>query len=283
MHSLIKSLVVVAVLSSSLSFAQPEGEVIIRTRDGKSRQGKVLSETQKGYLFATAKGTSVIAFDKIVEIKNVEVEEVAAPAPAAAPTPTPAPVVASAPSTPPPAPQRAPDLDFTAPPPPPTRPTEVSIASEQSDRSAREGFHFGLGAFAGINNGGVTARAQANFEFNFGLPEYRASLNVGYMNMFGASMINVSADNLLQLNFGDVYALAVGVQVGVAAGGIGTYFYGAPVLEPVIIKLGERGQHRLSLSGSVVVLSTLFCPYNYDGCITWAGTVQVTAGYSFYF
>lgn len=283
MHSLIKSLLAVSLFVSTLAFAQPEGEVVITTRDGKARQGRVLSETAKGYLFATSKGTSVIAFDKIVGIKSVDAVE-SEPVAASAPAPA---VVKVAQNAPPPAPVAAPviDTDFTSPPPPPSRPveaprSEVSIAVEQPQPNARTGVHFGVGAFGGLNPGGVSLRAQGNFEFNFGVPEYRASLNISYLNVWGMSALNVSADNLLQLNFGDVYALAFGVQVGVVTG-VGTYFYGAPVLEPIIIKLGERGQHRLSLSGSIPVLSSV--AYTGSGIASWAGMLQVTAGYSFYF
>lgn len=284
MHSLIKSLLVVSLFASTIALAQPEGEVVITTRDGKTRQGRVLSETAKGYLFATSKGTSVIAFDKIVGIKNVDaVESETAPVPPASAS---APVKVAQ-NTPPPAPVAAPiiDTDFTSPPPPPSRPveaprSEVSIAAEPLQPSERTGVHFGVGAFGGLNPGGLSLRAQGNFEFNFGVPEYRASLNISYLNVWGMSALNVSADNLLQLNFGDVYALAFGVQVGVVTG-VGTYFYGAPVLEPVIIKLGERGQHRLSLSGSIPVLSSF--AYTGSGYASWAGMLQVTAGYSFYF
>lgn len=284
MHSLIKSLVAASLFVSTLALAQPEGEVVITTRDGKARQGRVISETQKGYLFASSKGTSVIPFDRIVDIKQVadagEEKPTSAPAqttPPPAPVPAPA---AIAQTTPPPPP--APSADFATPPPPPERPAEVSVSEEQlTQRDARKGFHFGLGAFGGITNGGAAGQAQANFEFNFGVPEYRLTANVGMLTMYGFPFVNVSVDNLFQLNLGDVYAIAAGAQVGVVFGAI-TSLYLAPVLQPVIIRLGEHGQHRLSLSGSIAVVSTASYAGS-AGYISWAGSLQVVAGYSFYF
>ena len=267
MHCLMKSLVVVVLVVSSLSFAQPEGEVIIRTRDGKSRQGRVISETQRGFLVAGSRGTSVIEFANIVDMQKVE-PVVQAPLVAAAPPPMPVPAE--------PVPVASP-----LPPPPPERPSvELASDSPVPEKGPREGFHFGLGANVGANNAGPSAQVQAHFEFNFGRPVYRISANLGALSMYGIGFFSGSVDNLFQFNIGDVYAFGGGVQVGLALG-MGPFLYLAPVLQPVIIKLGERGQHQLSLTGSVVALSTTHFVGRIE--VSYAGTVQVFAGYSFLF
>jgi hypothetical protein len=274
MHSLMKSLVAVVLVVGSTALAQSEGEVVIRTRDGKSRQGRVISETQKGFLFAGPRGTSVIEFASIVDLQKVE-PIVQAPLVAAAPPPPP-PV--PAPSTP--APVVAPVVS-PVPPPPPERPSiEVATDAPMPEKSRREGFHFGIGANVGFNNGGPSAQLQAHFEFNFGRPVYRINANLGALVMYSSGFVSGSVDNLFQFNIGDVYAFGGGVQVGVAVGPV-PFLYLAPVIQPVIIKLGERGQHQLSLTGSVVALSTWSSVGQFD--VTYAGTVQVFAGYSFLF
>ncbi len=263
MHSPLKSLIVLVVLVGSSVRAQPEGEVVIRTRDGRSRQGRVLSETQKGYLFAGPRGTSVIEFGDIVDMQKV-----GAPAPVVG---APA-VVAAAPVAAP-----TPVAD-----PPSLRPVGDVIADAPvPERISREGFHFGLGASLGVNNSGPSAQVQGHFEFNFGRPVYRINANVGALLISGASFFALSVDNLFHFNIGDVYALGAGVQVGVAFGG--GYFFACltPVIQPVIIKLGDRGQHQLALTGSVVVASTDDL-HNSNGT-SFAGTVQVFAGYSYLF
>ncbi|MDP1824212.1 MAG: hypothetical protein Q8L48_13245 [Archangium sp.] len=273
MRSLLKSFFAVSFFVSSLALAQPEGEIIIRTRDGKTRQGRVLSETQKGYLFASQRGTSVIEFTNIVDLQKVEVvaEQPVAVTPPVAVAVAPAPVVVAP----------APIGTVAPPPPPPERPIEVvSDDAPAGEKGVREGFHFGIGANLGVNNGGPSAQVQAHFEFNFGRPVYRITANLGGLSMYSDGFFNGSIDNLFQYNIGDVYAFGAGVQVGVALG-FGGFVYVAPVLQPVIIKLGDRGQHQLALTGSVAVLSNWSSTGRFE--VSWAGTVQVFAGYSYLF
>ena len=262
MHSSIKSLLASLVVVSSIAFAQPEGEVVVRTRDGKTHQGRVLSETQKGYLFAGARGTSIIEFANIVDLQKVDAQVPVAHMVVAepiVPPPPPAPIVAS-------------------PPPPPTRPVdEVIHDSPVPVATSREGFHFGMGANVGVGSYGATGFAQVHFDFNFGRPTYRISANFG---AFG-SLFNASVDNLFHFNIGQVYTLGAGVQLGVAFGGGYSFAYAAAVIQPVIVKLGERGQHQISLTGRIVALSTVDRHSWEEASI--AGSLQVTAGYSFFF
>lgn len=300
MHSLLKSSLLVSVVLSSLAFAQPQGEVVIRSRDGKTRMGRVLSETSKGYLLAGPDGTEVVEFASIIDIRQLAPSASAAPAvpvPVPAPAPVaPAPVAKSAKQSkqqpvavvaappPPPAPEPEPVVEFAPPPPPPERPTQPTVNEVISDagepKSPREGFHFGLGAGAFILPYGPLAQLQAHFEFNFGRPVYRISANLGALAMYGNGMVQVSVDNLFQFNVGDVYAFGAGVEVGLVLGSMG-WLHLAPVIQPVVLKFGDRGQHQLSLTGSLSLLSTE--SYGYSGSVTFAGTAQVYLGYSFLF
>ena len=261
MHSLLKSLTVVSLLVTSIALAEPEGEVVIRTRDGKSRQGRVLSETQKGYLFASARGTSVIEFANIVDMQKVEAAEPIAESPAA-----PMPIIAAAPIA-----VSAPELTITQPPPPPQRPAEVMAIDAPRERNVREGFHFGLGANVGVEDVGPSAHVTAHFEFNFGRPVYRISANIGALAFRGNTALRLSVDNLFQFNIGDHFALGAGVQAGLLLVlGFSAYGYAGPVFQPAIIKLGDRGQHQLSLTGLLAVGG-------------FGGLLQVSVGYSFLF
>jgi hypothetical protein len=51
------------------------------------------------------------------------------------------------------------------------------------------------------------------------------------------------------------------------------------VIQPVIVKLGSRGQHQLSATFSVAALST----YDILFGSSYAGTMQAVAGYSYFF
>ena len=260
MNALLKSLIVVAVLSGFTAYGKPDGEVVITTRDGKSRQGRVLSETKRGYLVAGPKGTSVIAFADIVDMKDVEVAE---------PTP---PVNVEPVAQP---------LPVAPPPPPPSAPAQPSVeeaiaTTRESEKAAREGFHFGLGANLGVRSGGPIAQGQVHFDFNFGRPAYRISLN---FSSPAAEFFVAHIDNFFHWNFGDHFALGGGIEVGLAWGGGYNFVYLAPVIQPVIVKLGSRGQHQLSATVSVAVLST----YNYQFKGSYDGTIQAFAGYSYFF
>ena len=80
-------------------------------------------------------------------------------------------------------------------------------------------------------------------------------------------------------NFGDVFSLGAGIEIGLAFGEGYNFVYIGPVIQPVIIKLGNRGQHQLSVTASVAALST----YNsaFRGKID--GTFQIFGGYSYFF
>ncbi|MFZ5438476.1 MAG: hypothetical protein ACOZQL_00640 [Myxococcota bacterium] len=302
MHSLLKSFVVASVVLSSLAFAQPQGEVVIRSRDGKTRMGRILSETSKGYLLAGPDGTEVVEFASIVDIRQLAPTATAsaasvapvAPAPATPPGPVapaakgsskqkaaPAPVVAEAPPPPPPAPE--PVLESA--PPPPERPaqppvSEVVAQGDVETKSPREGFHFGLGAGAFILPFGPMAQLQAHFEFNYGRPVYRINANLGALALYSSGLVTLSVDNLFQYNIGDVYAFGVGLQVGVVIGAA-AFLQLAPVIQPVILKFGDRGQHQLSLTGSISLLSTVASGSSYS--VSFAGVPQVYLGYSYLF
>lgn len=267
MHSL-KSLLALVVVGSSLTFAQPQGDIVIRTRDGKTRLGRILSETSKGYLLTVPDGTQVIEFKNIVDLRQVASAE-AASTPTSPPPMPPAPVAAVAPVV-------------EATPPPPERPVAPSVSEVISTEPSvlkppREGFHFGLGAGAMVLPAGALAQVQAHFEFNFGRPVYRISANFGTIGFWGDALIAFGLDNLFQFNVTDVYSFGAGVQVGLTAG-THAFVHVDPIIQPVIIKLGDRGQHQLSLTLSIALLST----YEWNGN-SFAGMPQAYLGYSFLF
>jgi hypothetical protein len=240
MHS-IKSLIASFVVAAT-ALAQPVGEIVIRTRDGKSRQGRVLSETQNGYLFTTAKGTSVIPFESIIDLRSATAAQAATEARNAAV----APAVIDAPS--PPMVAVAPEAREAVPAPPPPPPS-VEASVSPRDNSASRGFHFGLGASAGGGRLGLDAGGQGVFDFNFGKTGLRLGLNLGVVVGYGASFL-WSVDGLFHLNVSDVYTLGAGLQVGMMIGGLTAVFAG-PVLQPVVIKLGDRGEHQLALTAAI--------------------------------
>jgi hypothetical protein len=258
MNALLKSLIVVVVLSGFTASAKPGEEVVITTRDGKSRQGRVLSETRKGYLFSGPKGTSVIAFGDIVDMKNVEAAQPTLPEPVKV-----EPVAQPLPVAPPPPPPSAPAKPSVE---------EVIATTRESEKAEREGFHFGIGANLGIRSGGPIAQGQVHFDFNFGRPAYRISVN---FSSPAAEFFVAHIDNFFHWNFGDHFALGGGIEVGLAWGGGYNFVYLAPVIQPVIVKLGGRGQHQLSATVSVAV--------NYQFKGSYDGTIQAFAGYSYFF
>jgi hypothetical protein len=244
------------VLLSSLSLAQVRGEVVIQTRDGKAHLGRVVTETSKGYLLATATGTQVIEFGDIADIRHL------APAAQAAPTVVPL-VTAPVPVTPvaaKPVPS-APGEWSAVPPAPPERPADSAgeaVASRAVERPrARSGVRFGLGAGLGTNYlqglGSVSAALQAMLEVGSGRAAYRLVANAELAVPVGGLL---ALDNLFVFSFSDLYAVGVGAQVGAAFTGR-TFFQLSPVVQPAILKFGDRRQHQVQLTLALTVLSSI--------------------------
>lgn len=267
MHPLVKSLVVAFAVSSTLCFAQPRGEVVIRSRDGKTRMGRIISETSKGYLLSGPDGTTVVEFSAITDIRELASQ---APSPPPFPEPMPVPVAAAAPA---PQPERSIDA-----------PVVTATAPEGAPQApVREGFHFGVGAEMMALPTGFLARAQAHFDFTFGRPAYRISANVGVQQLYSRLFIVASIDNLFQFNVTDIYSFGGGVQIGLAMGRPSMNLYLAPVIQPVILKFGDRGQHQLSVTASLVVLSSVYQDGYSGSPISLEGTPQAFVGYSYLF
>lgn len=242
MHSfkvLIASLVVVVA-----SFAQPGGEVVIRTREGKSHQGRVISETQKGYLFASGNGTLVIPFESIIDIKPTTSSESSSSVSAVAPRPETLAMASPAPT---------PVAGTSAPVEAASQPTvpAVEVTASSSETSTRRGFHFGLGVDAGGGRLGVRGGGHGVFDFDFGSKGFQLGLHLGVIAGYGGSFLG-SVDGVLHFNLSDVYSLGIGAQVGALIGADNVFFAG-PVLQPVVLKFGDRGQHQFALSTTVGV------------------------------
>ena len=107
---------------------------------------------------------------------------------------------------------------------------------------------------------------------------YRVSVN---FSSPAAGFFVASVDNFFHYNFGDVFALGAGIEVGLAFGGGWNFLYVGPVIQPAIIKLGDRGQHQLAVTASIAVVSTY--NYNFRGSYDGVGTFQMLAGYSYFF
>ena len=64
-------------VSTAWAGSWPQGEITLKTRDGKQRVGQILSETGVGYLFRTATETLVIPFGDIDSMGAGEKENTA--------------------------------------------------------------------------------------------------------------------------------------------------------------------------------------------------------------
>lgn len=280
MHSARRRIVSVAtILSATLAAAHPQGEVTIRSRDGKLHSGKILAETGKGYLFSEAGGTQVIEFTDIAELQPAAASPSAAPVPPAPPSPPPPPVEDAIPS--PPARPAEPPTGK------PERRFELERSETQTPHRDATGLHFGMGAgFMVLPLPSVMGQLQGHLEYRFGRPAYRASANVGFLTRPADAYFQASVDNLFQFHVLDVYAFGAGLQVGVALG-TNQFIYLAPVIQPVIIKLGEERQHQLSLSGSLVIMSTQDTRSSYwrsgSYLVDFNNTLSIFLGYSYLF
>lgn len=268
---------VVVCLSLTAEAAPPQGEVVIRTRDGQNKLGRVLSETSTGYLLAGPDGTEVVPFTAIVDIRQLAPAAntvsaapapVAQPMPAAQPAPQPVDVATYyPPNTPPPAYPPQPPAQQWAPTAPPM---QVSALAVDEWMEHRKGFHFGLGITGQVLPAGVgyaNAALQFNFDWTFGRTGLRVAPQVGFYKSWSSWFV-AGVDTTFQVNVAEHYAFGVGLQVGVAAGPY-TRLYFAPTLAPAIVKLGDRGQHQLQLTVSVPVLQVgSFCNAYYGGCST---------------
>jgi len=212
-----------------------------------------------------------VEFTNIVDIRQVA-PQAAAPVPMTAPVTPSQPVPASSPIAAAPSPGG--DV---------SRHEEIAHQVDESAPSSREGFHFGVGLGAMALDIGPLAQVQAHFDFTFGRPAYRLSANLGIQSMNGTTFASLSVDNLFQFNVNDIYSFGVGLQIGGATSSWRSYLYASPVIQPVIIKLGDRGQHQLSLTASIVALSTIAMNGYTGATYTFAGTPQVFVGYSFLF
>lgn len=258
-------------LALAVEAAPPQGEVVIRTRDGQNKLGRVLSETATGYLLAGPDGTEVVPFTSIVDIRQLAPAANATPAPqpVAAPAPAPATDVATyyAPNAPPPAYSPQPAAPQWAPP-PAAPPVQVSGLAVEEWIERRKGFHFGLGITGQVlpaDSGYANAAFQLNLDWTFGRTGLRVAPQVGIYHSRNSWFV-AGVDTTFQVNVAEHYAFGVGLQVGFAAGPY-TRLYFAPTLAPVIVKLGDRGQHQLQLTASVPVLQLgTFCSPYYGTC-----------------
>jgi hypothetical protein len=229
-------------LISFSTFAQDK--VIIKTRAGKTVEGRVLQETSRGYLVAAPSGTQLIEYTNVVDFQKVEA---AAVAPAVAPTPVPLPV--AEPSAPPvvSTPVYAP---VAAPAPMPVE--NIDESNTENPESSREGLHIGLGGGA-FANPAVTIGIEAHFDWTFGKVGFRVSPQVQIHSNYSGGFILFSAHPQFHFNVVKIYSLGAGIQTGLAVGTRSILFLG-PTISPAIFKLGERGQHQIEARFSIPII-----------------------------
>ncbi len=244
------------VLLSSLSFAQVRGEVVIQSRDGKAVVGRVITETAKGYLIATATGTKVIEFADVADVRQL-VPAVSA-APVVAPV-APVPVAASPVVAVTPVPSSPAEWSEVPPPPPalpPAPAAEVASSSSVERPRSSGGVRFGLGVGLGTHlfEGYVSPSAAVQGMLEVGSrAAYRLVVNAELASPAGAI---VAVDNLFVYSIGSVFAFGAGLEIGASISTL-SYFQLSAVLQPAILKFGQRGQHQVQLTLALTVLSSV--------------------------
>jgi hypothetical protein len=242
---MLRSIALVLTVWTFSAWAQPaRGPHSLRTKDGRTRTGVILSETQTGYLFKTDEATELVPFSSIDDLQPV----VEAPMPPPAPPPPP-PVEAPTPQPDPP-----PDTEPEVAPPPPEPPVP-------DWRAARKGFHWSLGLGGMVDpviSGGSAGTplsfapiwyvaAVPSVSWGFGWIDLHLGLQLmGYFSRTVKALF-VGLEPQLRVNFAKVYSLGLGPYLGVAFSPVVDFALGAS-FSPAIFKIGDRGQHELALS-----------------------------------
>ncbi len=241
--SVSKCIALVAVVLSSLAWAEkPQGEVVIRTRDGREYVGRVLTETSTGYLVAGPKGSRVVNFTDMVEIAPVGPPPVSADAPPPPPPPSvPAPVVVA--PMPPPAPP-APLVEA---------PPQLTAVSADDWATRRQGFHFGLGVSGMFLPFEIAGSAVTHLDWSFGKVALDIAPRVGVLATELGGYVNVGLDTQVRFALTEGFSLGFGIDQGLMFGTSDGYYAGLS-LTPVLVTLGDRGQHQLSLWACVPLL-----------------------------
>lgn len=248
--------------------ALPAGEQQIRTKDGRTLRGVVLSETRDGYLFKTATGTEVVRFDTIEDLQPVPVQAPVAPWPDDD-GPGVAPEVAP-PPPPPPDYQPPPPLGTPRPPegePQPATPEPVE-PPPPNWRAERKGFHVSVGLGGAVNPGASTS-ATGSTTFNvtgFVAARPAASWGLGWLDLHvelqplgyfrgSTKALFVGVVPSVRVNFSRFYSLGVGPYFAVVMSP-GVDFCAGLQFSPAIFKLGKRGEHELGIWGASPILAT---------------------------
>ncbi len=281
----------VAVLVAFPAFAQAlKGDVVIRTRDGKVRMGRVLSETSRGFLLSSPEGTEVVEFASIVDVRALA--EAPAPQPQVRPQAPARPAYApqyaapqyAAPQYAAPQPEYAVTPQYAAPQqqPPPQYVAQAPVHSAPAPSEAqwggqpvgvsaeaapsvgdwmkhREGFKLGVGAFVGGGSGhysspsGSTA-LRFEIDWTFGRTGVRVSPELLIYNIGAYTWVGGGVDSEFHVNVAKHYAFGVGLRGALVSGANNALFVGLS-LTPAIIKLGDSGQHQLTLTVTVPFLA----------------------------
>lgn len=241
---MIRWALVVVALASSAAWAGDK-VLSIKTRDGRVLTGRVLSETEQGYLLRTDSRTELVAYANVDDLQTVS-----APTVGAASELTP--VNPSYQST------MAPSAG-------------VSLAAEPHVEPylARRGLHLGFGVQPTFFYYGdaspliMGAAAQFHMELALGRVDIRFSPQLGFwQSQFyytGVSTVQLAFEATARINLASFFSLGVGTNQGLAIGfgescyrsacvvGTGASFFMAPVMYPAIFKFGEGGMHQVSL------------------------------------
>ncbi len=216
---------VLSCLIATTALAQVRGEYLFSTNDGRTIQGRVLSETQSGYLVATSTGTQVVVFSSIADMHAVTAT------PSAAPLPTgPRPGVVTA-----------------------TPETYAEVSDRPEAAGSVDGFHVGLGAglmLLPTDDPTFTLNAQVNLDWVSGHVGFRLSPGVWLYSRGTGFYVAPELDAKFMVYAGRVYSFGVGLDFGLAIGGYTQGYLGAS-LAPVILRFGSQGQHQVALQISV--------------------------------
>jgi hypothetical protein len=233
-------LTVVLMLTCTMAFGFPPGELTFFTRDGRALRGRILAETPQGYLVAGPRRTELLPFTNIGDMRAAEGDAVSSPQPLALALGPPGlvPVV-------------APEGRSGA-----ASPPQAAVRADDSlPGNDRLGFHIGLGGglmVVPLRTGLVTANAQINLDWTFGVIGVRLSPTLGLYQYIGTYVV-ASADTKVHFNITEAFSMGVGVDVGASLGLAGGLFAGLSAA-PVIIKLGSRGPHQIALQVSLPFL-----------------------------
>jgi hypothetical protein len=172
------------------------------------------------------------------------------------------------PTPPPPPPPVAPLPDV---PPPPAPPAQPGVAPLQEDeqphvaewRTQRKGFHWSIGGGGMVDPSGsgssptvvgyVALEPAASWSFGW-VDAHVGAQVLGYFSP-STDACFVALDPQLRVNFTRWYSLGAGPYLGISMSPGVDFAFGA-TFSPAVFKIGDRGQHEISVWGAIPFMFT---------------------------